>query len=404
MEMYDGGRHFYHVKSVTTPRCNPYVFRTARDNAVVFGIFSSKGDTLRLTSVDQLKGSSFNPTLFKMWQPLIILEVHQNTDYEVGNATKDDYAYLFPMTDSTRQAAIGLCRNGEFSLLPTASPIPMKGPEGQEILYRSLITDKPRQVAYLYGEDRRTEAEGWAGKHIIRRHYLLRIDYAQALQAKGKATLTLYYTDKLDVVSFDNPTVTDHGDVVLTGGKYRDNYTPLASVYIFRLGDNPAEPAQALSRWLWVVLGFFLVTAVTVACWLMLHRRQSTGVPADTEVETDANQQNTVIMERVSQLLEKQKLYLNSDLKLQDIAAELGIHPNAVSAAINSEGCSFNQFVNDYRVDYAKQLLREKPDQKISTVYYEAGFGHETTFFRAFKIRTGMTPTEWKKLFTIDNT
>ena len=58
---------------------------------------------------------------------------------------------------------------------------------------------------------------------------------------------------------------------------------------------------------------------------------------------------------------------------------------------------SFNQFVNDYRIEYAKRLLLEDPDKKVSSIYYEVGFGHEQTFFRAFKSRTGMTPAEWKK-------
>ena len=107
-------------------------------------------------------------------------------------------------------------------------------------------------------------------------------------------------------------------------------------------------------------------------------------------------------MRRVCQLMDEQRLYLNSELKIQDVAARLGVHPNVVSAAINSQGNSFNQFVNDYRIEYAKRLLLEEPDKKVSTIYYEVGFAHEQTFFRAFKARTGMTPSEWKKQESTD--
>lgn len=71
-------------------------------------------------------------------------------------------------------------------------------------------------------------------------------------------------------------------------------------------------------------------------------------------------------------------------------------------SCINSTGRSYSQFVNDYRIEYAKRLLLEEPDKKVSSVYYEVGFGHEQTFFRAFKARIGMTPSEWKKQESTD--
>lgn len=395
MEIYDGKGHYSSVKAVTTPLSNPYVFRSAKDNAVIFGIAGSKGDTLHINSVDQLKGNAFSPNLFETWQPLKIHETHQSTDYEAGNIAAGDYTYLFPMTDSIGQTAIGICRNGDFSLLPTAGPIPMKGPDGKDICYLSLIVDKPRQRAYLRGEDRRSEAEDWEGTNVERRHYLLRIDYGQALQGNGKAPLTLYYTDKMDVNSFDNPTVSPNGDVIFTGGKYRNNYTPLSTVYVFRLGDA-VESAGIFTHWQWILVGLLVALTIVLACWFIYSRRQKPAVAVVVEEESD-NQQKVALMKRICQLMEEKKLYLNNDLKIQEVAAELGVHPNVVSAAINSQGNSYNQFINDYRIEYAKRLLLEEPDKKVSSIYYEAGFGHEQTFFRAFKSRTGMTPAEWKK-------
>ena len=35
-------------------------------------------------------------------------------------------------------------------------------------------------------------------------------------------------------------------------------------------------------------------------------------------------------------------------------------------------------------------------DKKMMQVYMESGFANETTFFRAFKAQTGLTPNEWK--------
>ena len=102
-------------------------------------------------------------------------------------------------------------------------------------------------------------------------------------------------------------------------------------------------------------------------------------------------------MQRIRQLMEEQKPYLNSELKIADIADALRVRRNLVSASVSTlEGCTFSTFVNRYRVDYAKQLLRQHPDKKINTIGQESGFANETSFFRTFKAITGMTPNEWK--------
>ena len=103
------------------------------------------------------------------------------------------------------------------------------------------------------------------------------------------------------------------------------------------------------------------------------------------------------LLQRVCQLMEEQHLYLNSGLKLPDVASALGCNRNVLSACINNlRHCSFSQFVNTYRVEHAKQLLLSQPDTRASEVWMESGFANETTFFRAFKALVGMTPSEWK--------
>ena len=102
-------------------------------------------------------------------------------------------------------------------------------------------------------------------------------------------------------------------------------------------------------------------------------------------------------MLRICQLMNEEQPFLNSELKISDIASRLGTNVSYVSACINRQkGNSFNQFVNNYRINYAKKLLRHNPDKKISEVWTASGFANETSFFRTFKTLTGMTPTEWK--------
>ena len=101
-------------------------------------------------------------------------------------------------------------------------------------------------------------------------------------------------------------------------------------------------------------------------------------------------------MERIYEVMETQKLYQDSNLKVNDLAAALGTNRRTVSDCINSQkGCNFTQFVNIYRVEHAKRAMLQNPDKKVSDIYLESGFANEGSFFRTFKAITGMTPKEW---------
>ena len=103
-------------------------------------------------------------------------------------------------------------------------------------------------------------------------------------------------------------------------------------------------------------------------------------------------------MNRIRRLMEEQRPYLNSELKLSDVATALGTHRNAISSSINvCVGCSFTQFVNTYRINHAKKLMRSQPKIKMSEIWAASGFANESSFFRTFKAMTGMTPSDWKQ-------
>jgi YesN/AraC family two-component response regulator len=94
--------------------------------------------------------------------------------------------------------------------------------------------------------------------------------------------------------------------------------------------------------------------------------------------------------------MDNEKSYLRSDLKLSDVSALLSTNSRYVSEAIRNQcGSSFTQFVNGYRVEHAKRLMRENPDRKITEISVLSGFSGESSFFRTFKTFTGLTPKEW---------
>ncbi|MGC3946468.1 MAG: helix-turn-helix domain-containing protein [Chryseolinea sp.] len=101
----------------------------------------------------------------------------------------------------------------------------------------------------------------------------------------------------------------------------------------------------------------------------------------------------------ILRLMEEERLFLQSELTLQDLADSLATPSYQVTQALN-DGIkkNFYDLVNGYRVEEAKRMLIDPANKnsKILTVGLEAGFNSKTTFNTVFKKFTGFTPSEFK--------
>lgn len=386
--MSENGDHllkqsFTFIKDVKVQRAHPYIFRMADNDALIFGNINTKGDTIYTTYADRLKGDSVMIPLFETWHPLAT-GVHDNDAGFIGDAAKANYTYLLAVKDSTGQVAIARVNGTDFSILPTPSPIPMFC-KGDTIEYGSnFIVDHQAGKAYLLGFSRsfHTAIEGV-------RLYVLSIDYLS-----DKKPILLYYADSLDVIPDYTPLLTPEGNLLIAGGmKGSSNFTPSAAVYLLRLGSKPEAASSGMAWWIWMVIVLLALLALALMYYVRQRRQKPVAMETGSNGKDFSYQE---LMERINSMMEQQRLYLNSDLNLAYLANELGLNRNYVSDCINSQtGGSFTQYVTNYRIEHAKNLLRNKPDMKISDVWMYCGFTNEASFFRTFKSVTGMTPKEW---------
>ncbi len=104
------------------------------------------------------------------------------------------------------------------------------------------------------------------------------------------------------------------------------------------------------------------------------------------------------VIERIEDLLELEKMYLDEELSVQSLSDLLNISSQQLSEIINTEyGQNFNTYINSYRIEAAKELIANNPDERILAVAFNCGFKSKTTFNIAFLKGTGMTPTEYRK-------
>ena len=108
--------------------------------------------------------------------------------------------------------------------------------------------------------------------------------------------------------------------------------------------------------------------------------------------------QRKALAEKLVQIMELERLYLNSELTVQDLVNRLQANRQYISEALNLHlGKTFYDFVNDYRVE-AFQRLAKDPAHGHYTILglaLEAGFNSKATFNAIFKKKVGMTPSEY---------
>ncbi len=100
------------------------------------------------------------------------------------------------------------------------------------------------------------------------------------------------------------------------------------------------------------------------------------------------------IKEELLEIMKTEKPYLDQDLNIFSLAKRLNTNSKYLSQVINQEfNKSFVHFVNEYRIEDAKQILLTKNNYTIEAQSQMVGFKSKSSFNIAFKRHTGLTPS-----------
>jgi len=105
-----------------------------------------------------------------------------------------------------------------------------------------------------------------------------------------------------------------------------------------------------------------------------------------------------IVMARLKELLEVEKIFRDDELSLSKLSAILKITSHQLSQIINKKtGMNFRGYMNSYRIEEAKRLLLTEPDMSILEIAFSVGFNSKPTFNALFLRETGLTPRDYKK-------
>ena len=219
-------------------------------------------------------------------------------------------------------------------------------------------------------------------------------------------------------------------DYVRLSGQTEVSYYNLKSGrYTFRVrctGQPATESVVkfhiASSPWAWMAAAGLLLM-LAVAAWLRhrqthqpllsetatladLMRREAEEEAAKPTVEEKyrnlsySEEECRQLHVRMEKLMRSEKPYLNTDLKLSELAVLLSASAHLLSYLFNQYlKCSYYDYLNQYRIGEFKQLVKNGGYEKytLDALAKRCGFSSRASFFRSFKKMAGITPNEYIK-------
>lgn len=170
---------------------------------------------------------------------------------------------------------------------------------------------------------------------------------------------------------------------------------------------------SAASRtWLLSVI-FFLIVSLTMTFFFRKRKREKVAASTERSLPTSeeepkqdekykharlGEEERTAICDKLSFCMQEQKLYLNKELKISELAQAVGCSSHALSFVFSQYlNQSYYDYINAYRVEEFKRLATnpEYARYTLSSLAEKAGFSSRASFFRSFKKVTGITPNEY---------
>ncbi|WP_373187539.1 helix-turn-helix domain-containing protein [Halopseudomonas sp.] len=148
------------------------------------------------------------------------------------------------------------------------------------------------------------------------------------------------------------------------------------------------------------------VTASNEGCYLMLDEDLLTKPLASADPfllprfveameELLANMPSNDLVEQVKRRI--QVLLGSGDMSEERVAVPLNISPRHLRRKLNAEGTSYEQLVDEVRKEGAIRMISQG-QLSLTSIAYELGFLDPSSFTRAFRRWTGMSPTAFRAL------
>ncbi len=170
------------------------------------------------------------------------------------------------------------------------------------------------------------------------------------------------------------------------------------------LGKPPYSLFNAISLMAFIFVYAWLRLSLLIRQLLTQEAPQDVPVlpiGAEPRSTPPATSQDVALLEQLRKLMVDGKAYREEGLSITSLSQKLGVQEYRLRRLINGQlgHRNFSAFVNGYRLADAEAALADltQAEVPILTIALDAGFGSIGPFNRAFKVHTGLTPTEYRR-------
>lgn len=126
------------------------------------------------------------------------------------------------------------------------------------------------------------------------------------------------------------------------------------------------------------------------------------NLPSEPIAEPQSTEENKSTIEKlkdeIERVIEQEQMFLQQDLKINDVAMRLNTNRDYIYQAINVKmGLSFSEYINRLRIGYAIQLKEKNPDLSSSDIAFRSGFSSRASFYRNFKLYQNCPPLTYRQ-------
>lgn len=95
--------------------------------------------------------------------------------------------------------------------------------------------------------------------------------------------------------------------------------------------------------------------------------------------------------------IREERLFRKFSFSVSDLARRMDVNARYLSQAINqTTGKNFNRFINDYRLEEARRMLKES-EENATDIGFSVGFNSLSSFYDQFKKAEGLSPDQYRK-------
>lgn len=136
-------------------------------------------------------------------------------------------------------------------------------------------------------------------------------------------------------------------------------------------------------------LSFSFIFYITLMIWFFKRRKTALSFLTPTvkyaNKKIDETKASKISLD-LEMLLKEKELHRNPELKLSDVAHQLGIKSHELSQYLNEhEGMGFSNYINTHRIAAAEKMLQANNLLTIEAIGNECGFKSNSTFYNSFK-------------------